>query len=77
MQEVRLSKITVPSFQYLLDPQYYSVREMYLFGSRKSAKTKHLALRIIRRILTDPEYNALCMRKISSELGESVAEEIE
>lgn len=77
MPELRLNDLTVNNFNYLLDPQYYSVRLMYLFGSRKSAKTKHIALRIVKRILEDPEYNALAMRKISSELLESVAEEIE
>lgn len=77
MPELRLSNLTVNSFRYLLDPQYYSVRQMYLFGSRKSAKTKHVALRFIKRILEDPEYNALALRKTSSELTESVAEELE
>lgn len=76
-QELRLQDLTVASFRYLLDPTYYDVSKMYLFGSRKSAKTKHIALRMILRILQDKDYNALAMRKNSSEIKESIAEELQ
>jgi phage terminase large subunit len=60
-----LTELTVPAFRYTMMSIYYTVREMFLFGSRKSAKTKHIALRIILRAMSDREYNALCMRKAS------------
>lgn len=57
-------------------PIYFTVRLMFLFGSRKSAKTKHIALRMIMRTMSDPEYNGLVMRKIAGEIPESVANEL-
>lgn len=47
-----------------------------MFGSRKSAKTKHVALRFIYRLLIDEDYNALAMRKIASEIHDSIREEL-
>lgn len=75
-QLLNLSNLTVKSFQYLLMPIYFTVRLMFLFGSRKSAKTKHIALRMVMRTMTDPDYNALAMRKIAGEIPESIANEI-
>lgn len=69
--------LTLPSFDYLFAPNYYSVSEIYMFGSRKSAKTKHTALRIIYRLITDQDYNALVIRKIASEITDSVRVELE
>ena len=72
-----IQDLTIPSFDYLFDSKYYSVREMYVFGSRKSAKTKHLALRIILRTMVDKDYNALAMRKIASEIKQSIQAELQ
>lgn len=72
-----LNEKILPAFEYLFNPTYYSVREIYMFGSRKSAKTKHVALRLIYRLLTDEEYNALAMRKIAGEIMDSIKEEIQ
>lgn len=72
-----IRELTLPSFDYLFTPSYYSVSEVYMFGSRKSAKTKHVALRIIYRLITDPEYNALGIRKIASEINDSIRVELE
>lgn len=74
---VPLDEIIIPAFEYLFNEAYYSVREIYNFGSRKSAKTKHTALRIVYRLLTDDEYNALVMRKVASEIPDSVREELQ
>lgn len=57
-------------------PIYYTIKLFYLFGSRKSGKTKHIALRMILRIITDPEYNALAMRKVAGDIPDSIAEEL-
>lgn len=72
-----IRELTIPSFDYLFTPSYYSVAEMYIFGSRKSAKTKHVALRTIYRLITDKDYNALVIRKIASEINDSVRVELE
>ena len=72
-----LTELTVPAFRYTMMSIYYTVREMFLFGSRKSAKTKHIALRIILRAMSDREYNALCMRKASVWISESIQEELQ
>lgn len=74
--KLSLKELTVKSFRFLLDPLYYSVRLMFLFGSRKSAKTKHIALRMVLRVMSDPEYNGLAMRKISGEIPESILNEL-
>lgn len=73
---LNISTITVKSFRYLLEEKYNSVRLLFLFGSRKSAKTKHIALRMILRTMKDRKYNALAMRKIAGEIPESIANEL-
>jgi phage terminase large subunit len=50
---------------------------MFLFGSRKSAKTKSIALRLVIRLMMDKDYNAVAMRKIASELKDSVVAELQ
>lgn len=77
MAPISLNSLLVSSFLYLFQDKYEKVREILMFGSRKSAKTKHVALRIILRTMRDREYNALVMRKVASELKTSVKEELE
>ncbi len=73
-----INDLTVGKFQWLLQPGYFTVAEMYLFGSRKSAKTKHVALRMIVRAMMDKDYNGLAMRKIGgNNLNESIMEELQ
>lgn len=74
---MKLSNLIVKAFAYLFLPVYLDTREIFLFGSRKSAKTKHVALRLIMRCMWDREYNAVAMRKIASELKHSVKEELD
>lgn len=76
-KRIRISEKAVASFYYLFMPELFSVREMYIFGSRKSAKTKNVALRFILRIMHDAEYNAMAMRKSGNRIEESIKEELD
>ena len=74
----KISSTILKHFQYLLSPTYFDlIDEMFLFGSRKSAKTKSIALRLVIRLMLDRDYNAVAMRKIASELKDSVVSEIQ
>lgn len=72
-----LSDLIVPEFWYLFAPEYYSIAEMIILGSRKSSKTKHLALRLVIRAMMTRGYNALAMRKIAAQLNDSIKAEID
>lgn len=76
-KELKLTSITIRDFHYLLSEAYFNVKLIYLFGSRKSAKTKHVALRLILRTMWDKNYNALAMRKIAGDIPESIANELQ
>lgn len=71
----KLSNLIVLAFAYLFTD--FHTRFLFLIGSRKSAKTKHIALRIIFRILNDPTYNALAMRKVKDKIKDSIKVELE
>ncbi len=71
----KLSSLIVLAFAYLFTD--FTTRFLFLIGSRKSAKTKHIALRIVYRILRDPEYNALAMRKVKDKIKDSIKVELE
>lgn len=71
---LNLSSLIVFAYSYLFTD--FTTRFIFLIGSRKSAKTKHIALRIVLRLLQDKEYNALVMRKVNNTIKDSVKEEI-
>lgn len=77
MTKLKLEDLIIKHYKYLFLEIYFSVRLIFMFGSRKSAKTKHVALRLVLRVMWDKNYNGLAMRKVAAELKDSVREELE
>lgn len=76
MQEIKLSEIVTPKFQsFWKASNSHRYLKHVLKGGRGSAKSTHIALKIIKDMMKYP-VTTLCIRKVARTLEESVFEQL-
>ncbi len=76
MQEVKLSEIVTPKFQsFWKTSNSYKYLKHVLKGGRGSAKSTHIALKLIKDMMKYP-VTTLCIRRVARTLEESVFEQL-
>lgn len=76
MQEIRLSEVVTPKFQsFWRASNSHKYLKHVLKGGRGSAKSTHIALKMIKDVMKYP-VTALCIRRVARTLEESVFEQL-